>query len=145
MIEGIPLPATDDPIDAPFWQAALRGQLAVQTCRGCGARRFPPRPMCPRCQSLEHDWKPTSGRGRVWSFAVPHPPLLPAFAKIAPYPVVVVELEDDPTIRMVGSLVPSADGEINDVDPTTIRISMPVRVIFQHAAPDVALPRWVPA
>ena len=145
MIEGIPLPATDDPNDAPFWQATLRGELLVQTCRGCGKHRFPPRPMCPQCQSFEHVWTPTSGRGRVWTFAVPHPPLLPAFTKFAPYLVIVVELEDDPSIRMVGNLVRSPDGDINEIDPATVRIGMPVRVVFQRAADDVALPYWMPA
>jgi uncharacterized OB-fold protein len=143
MIEGTPLPATDDPIDAPFWQATLRGRLIVQTCRACGRRRFPPRPMCPHCQACDPVWAPMSGTGRIWSFAIPHPPLLPAFAKLAPYVVVVVELEEDPSIRMVGNLVASADGEINEIDPATVKIGMPVRVVFHRAAEDVALPRWV--
>jgi hypothetical protein len=145
MIEGIPLPATDDPRDAPFWQAALQGELVVQTCRACGLRRFPPQPMCVRCQSFEHDWRPVSGRGRVWSFAVPHPPLLPAFQEVAPYLVVIVELEEDPALRVVGNLVRTAGGAINKIDPATVRIGMPVRVVFHRAADDVALPRWVPA
>lgn len=145
MIEGLPLPVTDDPIDAPFWQAALRGELAVQRCSGCGARRFPPRPMCPACQATAHAWVATSGRGRVWSFVVAHPPLLPSFAALAPYPVVLVALDDDPSIRMVGNLVKSPDGAINEVDPATIAIGDPVRVVFHTVAPDVALPRWVAA
>jgi len=143
MIEGAPLPATDNPLDAPFWQAALRGELVVQTCSACGRRRFPPRPMCPECQSFVHEWRAVSGKGRIWSFVVPHPPLLPAFAERAPYNVVLVELEEDPKIRIVGNLVASADGEINEVDPRTIAIGALVRVVFHRAAEDVALPRWV--
>ncbi len=81
---------------APFFEAARRGELQIQTCDGCGRRRFPPRPMCPWCHSLESQWLRQSGRGRIWSFAVPHPPLLPAFVDEAPYVVVVVELEEDP-------------------------------------------------
>jgi uncharacterized OB-fold protein len=143
MIEGAPLPATDNPLDAPFWQAALRGELVVQTCLACGRRRFPPRPMCPHCQSFENAWRPVSGRGRIWSFVVPHPPLLPAFADVAPYNVILVELEEDSKIRIVGNLVASAGGEINEIDPATIEIGSPVRVVFHLAAEDVALPRWV--
>lgn len=94
---------------------------------------------------MEHTWQATSGRGRVWSFAVPHPPLLPAFEKLAPYNVIVVELEDDPSIRLVGNLVARAGGRINEVDPATIRIGMPVRVLFERVADDVALPRWIAA
>jgi uncharacterized OB-fold protein len=86
-----------------------------------------------------------SGAGRIWSFVLPHPPLLPAFAKVAPYNVIVVELADDPSIRMVGNLVKSAAGEINEVDPSTIKIGTRVRVVFQSVADDVALTRWVVA
>jgi uncharacterized protein len=145
MIEAIPLPSTDDPLDAPYWEAARRGELVVQTCRTCGRRRFPPRPMCPTCQSFEHAWAPLSGRGRIWSFVSPHPPLLPVFAQIAPYNVIIVELADDPSIRMVGNLVTAADGPINQVDPTTIKIGTPVRVVFHSVDDDVSLARWVVA
>jgi uncharacterized protein len=138
------LPDLDDEVSAPFWQGTARGELLVQACGSCSAWRMPPRPMCPRCQSLMIDWVPTSGRGTIWSFAVPHPPLLPAYAELAPYNAVVVALEEDPTIRFVGNLVASADGPVNEVDPATIEIDAPVRVVFQ-TVDDVALPRWIRA
>ena len=84
-----------------------------------------------------------SGKGRIWSFAFPHPPLLPVFAQLAPYNVIVVELAEDPTLRMVGNLVTSADGPINEINPTTIKIGTPVQVVFHHVGDDVALARWV--
>ena len=145
MIEGMPLPVTDDPLDAPFWQATLGGEIVIQRCSSCGRRRFPPRPMCSDCQSFESTWQRMSGEGRIWSFVVPHPPLLPSFAGLAPYNVIVVELADDPSIRLVGNLVTSAAGEINEVDPKTIRIGASVRAVFQKVADDVALIRWVAA
>jgi len=143
MIEDIPLPSIDDPLDAPYWDAARRGELVVQTCSTCGRRRFPPRPMCPACQSFDHTWERVSGKGRIWSFVFPHPPLLPVFAQIAPYNVIVVELTEDPSLRMVGNLVRAADGPINQVDPATITIGMPVRVVFHRVDDEVALARWV--
>jgi hypothetical protein len=88
----------------------------------------------------------------IWSYVVPHPPLLPAFAEQAPYNVIVVELDDDPgdgapPIRLVGNLVESADGPIGAIDPTTITIGEPVRVVFGSPIEDdagaVTLPRWV--
>ncbi len=143
MIEGVPLPATDDPIDAPYWEAARRGELVIQRCTSCGARRFPPRPMCPACQCCDHEWQRMSGEGRIWSYVMPHPPLLPAFAAIAPYNVVVVELADDPSIRMVGNVVTSAAGEINEVGAAAISIGARVRAVFSRVADDVVLTRWV--
>ena len=138
------LPDLRDPTTAPFWEGCARGELLVQACASCGLRRMPPRPMCPRCRSLEIRWEPTSGRGRVWSFIVPHPPLLPAFAEVAPYNAIIVELDEDPLIRFAGNLVVSADGEINEIDPTTITIGEPVQVVF-HRIEDVYLPRWTRA
>jgi uncharacterized OB-fold protein len=138
------LPDTDDPLAAEFWAGTARGELLVQACARCGAWRMPPRPMCPACRSVEVTWAPTSGRGRVWSFIVAHPPLLPAYAALAPYNAIVVELDERPAIRFVGNLVASDDGPINEVDPATITIGEPVRVVFAEVD-GVHLPRWVRA
>ena len=75
---------------------------------------------------------------------MPHPPLLPAYADLAPYNVIVVALDEDPTIRMVGNLLASPDGAINEIDPATIEIGEPVSVVFQQVE-DVTIPRWVRA
>jgi uncharacterized OB-fold protein len=136
------LPDAEDPDAAEFWAGCARGELLVQACKSCGLRRMPPRPMCPRCRSLEFGWEAMSGRGTIWSFIVPHPPLLPAYQELAPYNVIVVALEEDPAIRFVGNLVTGPGGEINEVDPATIMIGEPVRVVF-HRVEYVTLPRWV--
>jgi uncharacterized protein len=138
------LPDLSDATSNEFWLGCARGELLVQACAACGERRMPPRPMCPQCRSTQVRWEPTSGRARIWSFIVPHPPLLPAFAAVAPYNAIVVELEEDPGIRFVGNLVANADGEINEIDPATITIGENVRVVF-HRIDDVTLPRWVRA
>jgi uncharacterized protein len=142
MEKGWLLPDPADPTSSEFWHGCARGELLVQACASCGAWRMPPRPMCPRCRSTEVRWEPTSGRGRIWSFIVPHPPLLPAFGALAPYNAIVVELDEDPAIRFVGNLVVSADGAINEIDPSTISIGESVSVVF-HRIEDVTLPRWV--
>ena len=100
--------------------------------------------MCPDCRSLDVRWVATSGRATVWSFVVPHPPLLPAYGELAPYNVIEVALDEDATIRMVGNLVTAADAPINEIDPATIEIGEPVRVVFAPVD-DVVLPRWVRA
>jgi uncharacterized OB-fold protein len=135
------LPDVEDPDASEFWAGCARGELLVQACANCGLRRVPPRPMCPRCRSLKFRWDEMSGRGTIWSFIVPHPPLLPAYQELAPYNVIVVALDEDPALRMVGNLVAGAEGPINEIDPATIRIGEPVRVVFQQVE-DVVLPRW---
>ena len=136
------LPDLADPTTGPFWEGCARGELLVQACGACGTRRMPPRPMCGRCQSVAVQWVATSGRGRIWSFIVPHPPLLPAFSAVAPYNAIIVELDEDPMIRFAGNLVTNAEGEINEIEPASIEIGQPVQVVF-HPIDDVFLPRWV--
>jgi len=134
------------PIDehnADFWEGTRQGELRVERCGGCGALRFPPRPMCPVCRSTERNWVAVSGEGVIWSFVVPHPPLLPAFAEISPYNVIVVDLPEAEQLRMVGNLVAQASGPINEIDPATIQIGARVRVVFEEVEEDLSLPRWV--
>ena len=142
MESGFLLPDVEDDDAGPFWQGTARGELLVQTCAACGQRRMPPRPMCPACRSVQHKWVPLSGRGTIWSFVVAHPPLLPAYQNVAPYNVITVALDEDPQLRLVGNLVARTDGPINEIDPATIRIGEPVRVVFQQVE-DIFLPHWM--
>jgi hypothetical protein len=144
VIADIPLPLTTDPVDAPYWAGAMRGELLVQGCGDCGALRFPPRPMCPHCRSEKHRWRPLSGRGRIWSFAAPQPPLLPAFESLLPYITALVELEEDPTLRIVGPVLSGDGADISGLTAADVAIGQPVRVAFWHLSDDVALPAWVP-
>ncbi|MET8980607.1 OB-fold domain-containing protein [Streptomyces sp. NPDC004539] len=131
-----PLPDTDG---APFWAYAAQGELRVQTCTECAEPRFPPRPCCPNCQSFESTWRLTSGRGRIWSYVVPHPPLLPDYAAQAPYNVALIELDDAPRVRLVGNVVTHPGAPLNSLDPHRLRIGARVHAVF----PDDGLPQWV--
>lgn len=142
MIESWPLPTTEEH-DAPFWEGARRGVVLMEACNNCGQLRFPPRPMCPHCRSRQRHWREMSGHGRIWSFIVPHPPLLPAFNPMAPYNVIVVAIEEDPSIRLVGNLVNDESGSIDEVDPAAIQVGDAVRAVFARMTKDVTLIRWI--
>jgi uncharacterized OB-fold protein len=135
------LPQPDED-STPFWDGCARGELLVQRCASCGRRRIPPRPMCPWCRSNDSAWEPVSGRGSIWSFVVPHPPLLAAYSAVAPYNVVVVALDEDPMLRLVGNVVTGPDAALNSVDPSTLRIGEPVEVVFDSPVDGIAMPRW---
>ncbi|WP_242583824.1 OB-fold domain-containing protein [Streptomyces sp. MST-110588] len=147
------LPPVPDADGAPFWHYAARRELRVQCCSGCSRLRFPPRPCCPHCHSFDSHWRRMSGRGRVWSYVLPHPPLLPGYAEQAPYNVVLVELADAPHIRLVGNLVTAPDAPLNSLPPARLRIGAPVKVTFTELpggqGPDgvpggrVTVPRWL--
>lgn len=144
--EGFLLPAVDEEA-APFWQATKEGRLIIQACGSCGRLRHPPRPMCPSCHSTERTWQEVAGTGTVWSYVVSHPPLLEPYASLAPYNVVVVELDAEPRLRFVGNLVTDAQSSLDSIDPATIRIGEPVQVVFKtferKDGSTEALPFWV--
>lgn len=146
--EGFLLPVSDEE-SRGFWEGTKVGELRVQACASCGRLRHPPRPMCPKCRSTERQWRRMSGRATIWSYIVPHPPLLAPYAELAPYNVVVVALDEEPTIRFVGNLVASAEGAINEIEPATIQIGEPVEVIFKRFervdASEEYLPFWMRA
>ncbi|WP_327729142.1 OB-fold domain-containing protein [Streptomyces sp. NBC_00487] len=131
-------PVVDDD-GAPFWEYAARGELRIQACADCGELRFPPRPCCPHCRSFAAEWRRVTGRGRVWSYVRPHPPLLPDYAEQAPYHVVLVELTDAPRIRLVGNLVTEPGARLDSVPVERLRIGARVQVVFTAAG----LPQWV--
>ena len=102
MIAQRPLPEVSE-LTETFWSAAKERRLVVQRCDDCGTLRFPPELGCYMCGSLRVSWSEMSGRAKLYSWTVAHPPLLPYFGERAPWPVAVVQLEEGP--RMVTNVV----------------------------------------
>jgi uncharacterized OB-fold protein len=128
-----PLPLPDE-VTAPFWEGCRRGELRMQRCAECSLFRFYPRPMCPRCHSFASQWVRMSGEGTIYSFVICHEPVLPAFQEWVPFAVAVVELAEDPALRMVGGVL--------DAPSEQLRIGQKVRVEFEEIADGVVLPQW---
>jgi uncharacterized OB-fold protein len=116
-----------------FWDGVKEGRLLIQRCAACGALRHPPRPMCPRCHSLDWDTLESSGRGTVYSFVMPRHPQFPFFDD--DYIVGLIELEEG--TRLVSNVV--------DVAPDEARIGMAVVVRFDEFDGGVVLPVFTPA
>lgn len=125
------------PDTAPYWEAARRRELRLQRCADCGAFRFYPGPVCPRCGSGEAAWEQVSGRGAVHSYVVVRRATHPVFAPDVPYAVVLVELGGTDGIRIPSRLV--------GVAPEAVSIGMAVEVDFVDVTPDCAVPVFRPA
>ncbi len=130
-----PLPEPDD-LTRFYWEHARQHQLAILRCGDCGSFVHPPRPLCRAC--LSEDLAPhiMSGRGFVHSHTLTHYVFHPAFVDAVPYPVALVELEEDPGIRIVCNLV--------GIDPTHIRSGLPVEVVFEDVTEEISLPMFRP-
>jgi uncharacterized OB-fold protein len=126
---------TGGPEWIPYWEAGRRRELRFQRCTACRRWRHPPGPMCPGCLSLESEWAPASGRARLVSWVVVHPPVLPAWKERTPFPVVLVECEEG--VRTIGGLVgATADG---------LRMDMAMVVDFAPSPDGDLVPQWRPA
>ncbi len=112
----------------------------------CAVVRAPPHAAAtdvPRCRSLDADVGGDLGPGPdlvAWSSPIPR--CCAAYAEQAPYNVVVVELDEDPSIRFVGNVVDGPDDRLDEVDPSTLAIGQPVEVCFAAPVDGIALPRW---
>jgi uncharacterized OB-fold protein len=103
---GLPEPTpAPDGVDAGFWEAARRHQLAVQHCRGCGTFQLPPEWICHHCHSRDLEWRTVPGRGRVHSWIRVHHAAHPALREALPYLVVLIDLVDAAGVRVIGNLL----------------------------------------
>jgi uncharacterized OB-fold protein len=110
------------PANEPFWTGGRDGVLRILRCRACRHWIHPPAPICPACLSRDVAPDTACGRARVATFTVNHQPWIPGFDP--PYLVAIVELDDQPGLRLTTNLVGCA---IDDA-----RIGMPVRVTFEE-------------
>ena len=142
MSENSLLPHIDE-YNEPFWRGCQEGVLRLQQCPKSKRLIFPPRPLNPWSPRDKAVWTEVSGRGTIWSVIEPHPPLMLNFTELAPYNAIIVALEEDPTIRLIGNLVPAAGAAINALHYEDISIGTPVQVVFERINEEITLPRWV--
>lgn len=125
----LPEPTTDN---APFYEAAARGELRFQRCTACGKSRHYPRPICPFCLSREFAWAISSGRGTVYTWTIVRGPTLPSFEPRLPYNVVDILMDEG--VHFVSSIV--------ECRPEDIHAGMPVEAVFEPAGGGITLVRF---
>lgn len=124
-----PLPDTRN-AGAPYWKAAAQGRLSLPWCKACAQAFWYPRWHCPRCGGGDVEWKAASGAGRVHTFTVVRQSGDAYFKARVPFVVAMIELDEGP--RLMAGLI--------DCAPESVRIGMAVRVAFEPAGAELAIP-----
>jgi len=119
---AVRLVPTPGPETEAFWTGGERGELLISFCRGCGHYFHPPGPVCWRCRSLDVAPKAVSGRAVVATYTVNRQPWVPGFAP--PYVIAMVELVEEPDVRLQTNLV--------DIAPDEVSIGLEVEVFFEQ-------------
>lgn len=134
-VPQLPLPELEEATKF-YWDFARRHKLAILRCRKCGTFIHLPRPLCRACLSTDLEPFVVSGRGRVYSYTIVHYIFHPAFAQRVPYIVALVELEEDPAVRIICNIV--------ECSRERIRSGMEVEVVFDDITPEISLPQFRP-
>lgn len=96
---------------AAHFRGRLRHELLLNRCRDCGTWRHPPRPLCSSCWSDRVVPTPVQGGGVIYLTLFLHQgPPAEGVEYFTPYPVVTVELDEQPGLRFTSTVV-GADNE----------------------------------
>jgi uncharacterized OB-fold protein len=120
-----------------FWEGAKRHELVIQRCNSCRQFQHWPEPICHHCLSFDLAGDRVSGRGTVYSYEIATQAFHPYFEARLPFVIAVIELADQPHLKMVSNLVDfAADG---------LAVGASVEVAFQRLNDDFTLPVFRPA
>jgi uncharacterized protein len=117
-----------------FWTGGETGRLMINRCGSCRNWIHPPVAYCAKCGSREVAPEEASGRGAVATFTV-NRQKWSSEASADPYVVAIVELVEQPGLRLITNIVNSPIEQVC--------IGLPVRVVFAPFA-DVWLPLFEP-
>jgi uncharacterized protein len=122
--------------NAEHYRGRLRRQLLMNRCADCQHWHAPPKPVCPRCWSSRVVPAPVRGFGTVYLLTWLHQgPPAPGVSYDHPYPVVTVDLDEQPGLRFTSTVV--------DADPAAVlvgsRVHLTWRILDQAPMPVFAL------
>jgi uncharacterized OB-fold protein len=136
MTDVLPLVPLEDDLTRFHWDGARDGRLLIQRCDDCLVYQHWPNTICRQCLGTALSPAEMSGSGTVYTFTVGVQAFHPYFADKLPFILAVIELAEQPGLRMVTNLV--------ECDPDDIRCGMPVEVVFHELTDGVVLPQFRP-
>jgi uncharacterized OB-fold protein len=123
---------TPDRDSAPYWQALAEGRFLMQRCRACARWTWPARPICSGCHGFDLEWIEASGGGEVYSWVVTHQPYGPDLARLVPYTVALVRVDEQDDILIPGRYVGT----------TEVRQGLRVQARPEPATDDIGVLTW---
>jgi len=114
-VSAPPQPSTDSETEG-FWQATEKDEFALCHCQNCGLWIHPPLERCRRCAGPTA-FDTVSGAGTIASYIVIRHPTVAGYE--VPYPITLVELDEQVGLRFVSRLV--------GTDPEEVRIGQRVQ------------------
>ncbi len=131
----LPNPApTVTQANAAFWAATAEGRFQLQRCNECDTVLWFPRRHCPSCWTENVSTFDASGKGAIYSFTIIRKGAM-LYKDAGPFVVAYVELAEGP--RVMTNIV--------DCDVETVKVGMPVEVVFHDTGQGNALYRFRPA
>jgi uncharacterized OB-fold protein len=123
-----------DASNSAFWTGGRDGVLLIHRCTVCGTWVHPPVAYCAACGGRDVAPTPTSGRGHVYCYTVNHMSWMSDGDRWQRV-VAIVELEEQPDLRLVTNIVGCESAEVHT--------GLPVEVTFRSVE-DVFLPLFRP-
>ena len=137
-----------------YYEQAKQGRLVVQRCTECGMLRGNVGASCPFCTAPGWEWHAVSGRGVIHSYQIVTQAVHPAFQDWVPYPIVLVELDEQRavpwkggregetvSVRLVANLVRPDDHTAAEHEDQ-VAIGKRVQVCFLDVDDAMALPQF---
>ena len=136
----------DDTEYKGYFEAARDHRLVVKRCVDCGLLRGEPGPGCPWCTSLKWEWRQVSGKGTIYSYQIVAHTVLPGFRDWAPFPIVLVELDEQSGkpnpgdgLRITANLL---DEHLSPEKEENVAIGSRVEVVFMEGEDGFFLPQF---
>jgi len=126
----LPVPDRDS---APYWAALAQGRFLAQRCDDCGRWTWPARPLCSGCHGQNLAWTQPQGTGEVYSWVVTHQPYAPDLARIVPYTIALVRLDEQDDILIPGRYLS---------DDVAIHQGLRVRAAPERVTDEIGVLNW---
>ena len=115
----------------PFWEGCRQRQLRMPRCV-CGRYVWFPQPRCPACTSEDIAWVAVSGKATLFTWTTVFRSFVPGHQSRLPYMTGIVELVEDPVLRLATFLV-----GLKERRP---KLGMPLEVDFEDIENGIVLP-----